>query len=75
MTTPAISMLQGTRQLNDIQDDRLVEASLPCGHVSPATIDGLEDLSDLVTSSRISGEVEISDVVMCAKCVGECKVF
>lgn len=64
------------RQVDDIKDDRL--SSLAATGDSAALAVGDEELADvlaLVDAQVSTGAVEISEILMCAKCVGECKIF
>lgn len=75
-SVPVVLGSRRRRQLDDVKDDRLVTGPLVKGNsVSLSDLDGIDDLSDLVSVRVSTGDVEVSEILMCAKCVGECKVF
>lgn len=59
-------------QREDIKNDRV---SVGIRDEAPFDSDELEDLEDLVISDATTGDVTVADIVMCAKCIGECKIF
>ena len=63
-------------QTADLKDDRL-SPNQTAGDLDGIEInlDELASLTELVGSRVSTGAVEISEIVMCAKCVGECKIF
>jgi hypothetical protein len=48
-------------------------AALPSPLTS--TLGSHEDLRDLVDEVTVLGPVELTETLMCAKCIGECKIF
>ena len=75
MSTTAV-VLTTTRkpQIEDLQDDRLLRHGLLGGTIVD-DLDEFDDLDALVSATVSTGRPEISEIVMCAKCVGECKIF
>lgn len=75
-SVPVVLGSRRRRQLDDVKDDRLVTGGLIQGNsASRSELDDIDDLSDLVGVRVSTGDVEVSEILMCAKCVGECKVF
>jgi hypothetical protein len=57
-------------QISDVRDDRLsVSVESGCNHTQSSTV-----TRGGVTVVRM-GRPEYDDALMCAKCVGECKIF
>jgi hypothetical protein len=74
-TSPVMFSGIRRRQLDDVKDDRLVAGRALFGDLATIELDELDELDHLVDTTISIGDVEISEIVMCAKCVGECKVF
>lgn len=58
----------------DIKDDRVATDPV-LGGAASAPSDEMDELFQLIERSASIGDVEISEILMCAKCVGECKIF
>ena len=57
-------------QVGDVKDDRLIASvESGCNHTKGSTV-----TRSGVTVVRM-GRPEYDDALMCAKCVGECKIF
>lgn len=71
-----MSSVLSVSQYEVIKNDRLASIS-PSGDMSKAVFEDeeLRELERLVDSAYSTGKVDVTEVLMCAKCIGECKIF